>query len=174
MENLSFAGRQTKFNAGQLVLRDFVDSDFDHLARMEAEYYREIDTSEEFTNERFHEELMKAKCDPKQRLFIAQAGDDIAGFVHVEEYRENDGALGYISNIHVAKGYRGMGIAKHLLTTAEDYFKKKNIRRLQLEVEENNRAAMGLYLKNGYKLTRYDAPKDEFTPPGEYMEKELT
>jgi ribosomal protein S18 acetylase RimI-like enzyme len=156
------------------MLREFRDSDLGKLADMEAEYYREVDTAEEFCQERFYADIKKASTDPSQKVIIAQVGDDIAGFIVLEEYEEPDGRLGYISNIHVAKGYRGRGIGKHLLTIAEEHFKKKNIMRLQLEVVETNRSALGLYTKRGYKLTRYDSPKNEFTPPGDYLEKELT
>jgi ribosomal protein S18 acetylase RimI-like enzyme len=155
-------------------LRAFKESDLAHLVNMEAEYYREVDPTEEFSESKFYSEVSNALNSPRQKIFIAQVQGEIAGFIWLEEYDEEGGRLGYISNIHVAKHHRGKGLAKYLLKRAEDYFREKGIGRLQLEVVEGNKTAMNLYIRNGFKLTTYHQSKNEFTPAGDYLEKSLT
>jgi ribosomal protein S18 acetylase RimI-like enzyme len=157
-----------------LILREFRNSDLQHLAKLEADYYREVDTSEEYSESKFISEVFEAKNSPNHRIFVAQAEDEIAGFIWLQEYEENEGRLGYITNIHVVKKYRNRGIGKRLLRFAEDYFRRKGAVKLQLEVVDTNTPAISLYQKNGFKQVVYSQKLDDSTPAGDYWEKTLT
>jgi ribosomal protein S18 acetylase RimI-like enzyme len=163
-----------KAHLAEVEFRDCSEADFSEISQMEADYYKEVDPTEAYDEKRFHDEFWEAIRDPRKKIMVAHVNGMFAGFIWLEEYDEPDGTLGYINNIHVAKGYRNRGIAKRLLSRAEEHFKGRNVKRLQLEVVEGNKTAMSLYVKNGYRLTRYDAMKNEFTPAGDYLEKNLT
>ena len=156
--------------SGDVVLRDCSHSDFNLIAEMERSYYREVDPTEAFDEREFQKEFKSALSDPKSNIFVALVEGRFSGFIWLDEYDD----LGYITNIHVAKEYRGRGIGKRLLSAAEDYFRAKNKKRLQLEVVESNSTALNLYTRSGFKLTRYEAERDQYTPAGDYLEKSLT
>ena len=157
-----------QFNAAHPAVPELVgvgeysESDFLELARMEESYYKEVDTSESYDEIEFRDDVRKALQDPSQMIFVARVGSLIAGFIWLEEMALGSDTIGYISNIHVAKKYRQLGIAANLLNRAEEYFKKRRIKSIQLEVVQNNTPAIRLYLKTG------------FVPIGEYMVKSLT
>lgn len=143
-------------------LRDCLASDYPLLARWDSSYYDEVDRTEVFVERQFASEFKEALGDPKQKILVAQVGDNVAGFIWVEEMFEDGGPLGYITNIHIDKRFRNIGLAQYLLNVVEEYFRSRNIGRLQLEVCEDNTPARHIYLKNGY------------TQVGDYLEKTLT
>jgi len=141
---------------------------------MEAEYCREIDPSEPFNRSDFQKQVKETVVHPRDKILVLDVDGEIAGFLWLEEYDEEDGTTGYICDIHVDKKYRNKGFGKYMLATAEDHFKNRGIKRLQLEVAENNKPALNLYLKNGFELVRYPYNKNQYTPAGDYLEKKLT
>lgn len=57
---------------------------------------------------------------------------------------------GHITNIAVAKEYRGQGIGKFLMMGLIDYCKKQGIPNMTLEVRKSNIIAQNLYKKYGF------------------------
>lgn len=57
---------------------------------------------------------------------------------------------GQVTNIAVAKAYRGKGIGKALLAHILEYAKQTDIKMLFLEVRESNRVARKLYESYGF------------------------
>jgi len=62
--------------------------------------------------------------------------------------------LGHIISLAVDKYYRKSKIASSLLSKAIDTFKKNNIKKITLEVNENNKAAINFYKKFNFKVDR--------------------
>jgi ribosomal protein S18 acetylase RimI-like enzyme len=58
---------------------------------------------------------------------------------------------GYIEEVAVDKAYRRRGIAKKLLESALDYFKKKNLKYVSCKVELDNIPALKTWEKYGFK-----------------------
>ncbi len=56
-----------------------------------------------------------------------------------------------ILSIAVSKGYQGMGVSKLLLNDFIKYSKFNGIEKIFLEVKENNKIAISLYIKFGFK-----------------------
>jgi len=57
----------------------------------------------------------------------------------------------YISNIATYPSFRGMGLGTKLLTFSEDVAKNRKMKRLVLEVEKENKNAIRVYEKFGFK-----------------------
>lgn len=57
----------------------------------------------------------------------------------------------YISGMAAYSDFRGMGIGKHFLTMAEKRAKQQGHKKLSLIVVEENKIALNLYKKKGYK-----------------------
>lgn len=68
----------------------------------------------------------------------------------------------YISNIAVYPEFRGLGIGKELLLFTENIAKEKNLRKLSLDVEKENKNAIEIYknfgfiMNNEFNLTFHD------------------
>ncbi|MDX7998859.1 GNAT family N-acetyltransferase [Xenorhabdus sp. Reich] len=58
----------------------------------------------------------------------------------------------YLSILAVHPSCRNSGIANKLLLQAENKLKKDNFKKISLEVYKNNKIAIKLYEKNGFKL----------------------
>jgi ribosomal protein S18 acetylase RimI-like enzyme len=60
----------------------------------------------------------------------------------------------YIGNICVDKNFQGRGVGKFLLDNITSYAKKNNCKKIILDVSKENKIAIGLYKKMGFKITR--------------------
>jgi [ribosomal protein S18]-alanine N-acetyltransferase len=103
---------------------------------------------------------------------VAKANSVIAGFIIAQVEIENNTLYGHIITINVAPDYRRKGIASKMLKETEELLKQKNISECQLEVREDNSAALKLYQNSGYKkigrLEKYYGKKHGF-----YLKKSL-
>lgn len=58
--------------------------------------------------------------------------------------------VAYITSISVLNNWQGKGIALQLLNRFMDYAQQKGMHRVQLEVEKENKRAIGLYKRSGF------------------------
>jgi ribosomal-protein-alanine N-acetyltransferase len=82
---------------------------------------------------------------------VANVNNDVTGFIITQLELESDRLYGHIITINVAVAYRRKGIGTRMLSEIETILKQKGIAEIQLEVREDNSAALKLYQKNGYK-----------------------
>ena len=92
--------------------------------------------------------LDKFFCGGDDLIYIAEAGVDIAAFLSVEVYRDDDYI--YLDDLSVTEKYRGCGIGTRLIEAAQEYSRGLGISRIVLHVEKSNQGAHRLYLRLGY------------------------
>jgi RimJ/RimL family protein N-acetyltransferase len=88
--------------------------------------------------------------------FVAVAGDQIIGLIHVTPSRHGFGDLAML----VDRGWRGRGAGSALVRTAIDWARGQGLHKLSLEVFAHNEAAIALYRKSGFA--------EEGRRPGQY------
>jgi dTDP-4-amino-4,6-dideoxy-D-galactose acyltransferase len=81
-------------------------------------------------------------------IIIFSKDDKILGIVTV--YIKNN--QGYIGLFGIDEKMRGLGIGKHLLNAANNYFIDRNCKKAQVITQFNNKAACGIYEKCGFTL----------------------
>ncbi len=82
---------------------------------------------------------------------IAEANNDVAGFIIAQVEIEKETLYGHVITVNVSPAYRRKGIASRMLRETEDILKEKGIRECHLEVREDNSVALKLYQKSGYQ-----------------------
>lgn len=89
------------------------------------------------------EELFKEKhC-----IFCAKEDENIVAYISLGK----DGEIGFLA---VTKKFQGKGIANYLLKKVISFAKEKKMKRLYLDVKEENTAAIKLYLKNDFVIVK--------------------
>ena len=83
--------------------------------------------------------------------WTAEENGRLAGFVIVEWTRMLRGVVAYIQTIEVDPAFRRRGIARELLRLAEESAYQARATYIWLHVDENNAAAIALYLSCGYE-----------------------
>ena len=83
--------------------------------------------------------------------FVAVAGTEVVGALHVERSRHGFGELG----MAVAREWRGRGVGSALLAAAIDWARQQGLHKLSLEVFPHNAAAIALYRKFGFEEPDY-------------------
>jgi RimJ/RimL family protein N-acetyltransferase len=77
---------------------------------------------------------------------VAVAGDDIVGWLHVEQTPFGFGELGMM----VAREWRGRGVGSALVAAAIEWARERGLHKLSLSVFAHNTAAIVLYHKFGF------------------------
>lgn len=80
------------------------------------------------------------------RTFVAVAGTELVGELHVERTPFGFGEIGMM----VASGWRGRGVGTALLVTAIAWAREQGLHKLTLGVFPDNEAALALYRKHGF------------------------
>ena len=103
---------------------------------------------------------------------VARANSDIVGFIIAQVDLENERVFGHIITLNVPPAYRRKGVGSKMLREIETILKQKGITECQLEVREDNSAAIKLYQNSGYqkmgRLENYYGKKH-----GLYLKKTL-
>ena len=84
-------------------------------------------------------------------IYIAEVGVDIIGKVHLEVSNSND--VDGIFGLGVLPDYRGKGYGREILIGAIEKLKKRNSKKIMLQVEAKNNSALNLYKSCGFVET---------------------
>ena len=125
--------------------------DLERLYTIEKKCFKE----EAFTKE----QILQMLDDYNTVSLIARVKEEIAGFVIGMIYVERNTLHGHILTIDVDRPFGRKGIGTQLMKEIEGIFRRKGVKFLHLEVREDNKAAISLYIKLGYvtigKLNNY-------------------
>ena len=90
------------------------------------------------------------------RIFVAEVDGDVAGYVTIltkvssGELEDGDIEYGLVADLIVRQEYRGNGLGRRLLETAEDYASKHNVKWLRIAALADNHSAKELYSSVGF------------------------
>jgi ribosomal protein S18 acetylase RimI-like enzyme len=93
------------------------------------------------------ENLKAQALDPE--TYFAVAKDDLGNIVGLVTARKIDPETNYLSRLYVHPSCQRLGIGKRLLEAATTAF--PHAKKMQLEVEEENKKGLSFYLKHGFK-----------------------
>jgi len=126
--------------ASETILRPYRPSDFETLYRIDqACFPKGIAYS--------RAELKSyLRCDGSCCL-LAEVANKVAGFILTEQ----SGKLGHIVTLDVLEAYRRQRVGSSLLGAAEQKAASGGVRRMYLETATDNKAAIALWEKHGYR-----------------------
>ncbi|MBC7129732.1 GNAT family N-acetyltransferase, partial [Candidatus Bathyarchaeota archaeon] len=99
------------------------------------------------------QQIAQLISNPYAISLAAKHKGSIIGFV-IGILRHDGNPVGHILTIDVIPEYRRLGVGTRLLMKIERIFKEIGARKCQLEVREDNVAALRLYRKLGYRKIR--------------------
>jgi len=105
----------------------------------------EMPSNDQMTEKCFFDEF----AEKTRKYFIALDDGKVIGYIGLFDMVDDFNIIG----IAVKKNYRRQGIGARLLNVAILEAKKRNIKSLSLEVDENNKDAINFYSKLGFKVT---------------------
>ena len=103
-------------------------------------------------------EFMLARCaETAGRVFVAEAGGRVVGFVSVwarmksRAIEEREYEYAYVSDLVVLDGHRGRGLGRALLRSAEEHARREGATLLRIAVLARNAGALSLYESFGFE-----------------------
>jgi len=155
----------------KIEIRNYRKEDFDHLVIFMTDlqkYFSEIDTFQEqiafITKkdaERYIKQAFKDVADMDGVVYIAEHDGGIAGFVQGVIVKHSNDVMhnltheksieGWIGLLFTDPKVRNMGVGKQLLEKMKAYFSEKGCTSMRLKVSSNNKLAISVYDKYGFK-----------------------
>ena len=130
-----------------VLIRCAVETDFAALAKLG----REAMGYEESTEALVREKLQKVLKKDYERVFVAECGDAVVGFVHAQLYELlYYPAMVNILGLAVDAAYRRQGIAEKLMAAVEDWAVENGIKEIRLNSGISRTDAHRFYRKNGF------------------------
>jgi len=126
-----------------IIIEDASIRDLDRLFEIETQCFNE----EAFTRKQIAQLLRNYSA----ISLVAKENSKIIGFVIGMIYFDRKASVGHILTIDVFLADRRKGVGSKLLCTIEAVFKEKGVKTSNLEVREDNVAAINLYEKLGYQ-----------------------
>lgn len=135
-------------NDSEYILRDFEPADYNAVGQL----WNETGLGGNFRGDTIEVILRTLSMDGKLIVVETAIEKKIIG----TSWITTDGRRAYLHHFGIRQGFRGNGIAKTLLTESLKFAKEKGLQ-IKLEVHSNNKAAISLYQKYGFKyLGDYD------------------
>lgn len=105
----------------------------------------------DFPPEETMKKLKKRLADPSQKIFAAEAGGRVAGYIHARDYDVLYAPhMKNILGIAVAREYHRQGIGRALLTAVEDWAANTGAAGVRLVSGERRSGAHLFYTRCGY------------------------
>jgi phosphinothricin acetyltransferase len=139
---------------GKILIRDFREEDMEKILEYREEVAGISFPVMKFSKESSRKAMLKGLEKHPGSIRIAELDGKIAGFIIFRPKKLSLEESGSIESIFVHKDYRKRGIAKLLLETAEEWFRKKGIRHISATVTNTNLPSMELFSKSGYREKR--------------------
>jgi putative acetyltransferase len=106
-------------------------------------------------------------------LFVAESEYQVVGTYRLirKTYRQADTV--YIGGFAVARSHKGKGVGTAILNHIKKEATAKGVKRLELTVDSNNKAAIGLYEKAGFEKEGTIRKSYKLVSTGEYYDEYL-
>lgn len=92
---------------------------------------------------------------PRARVFVAEAEGDIVAWIAMLTRRGRSGLTGRLYTVAVSPSEAGRGLGRRLATHAVEALEAEGVRRIYLEVRQENHRAITLYESMGFRIVRH-------------------
>lgn len=141
-------------------IRKATDADTSSLTRLFLALYRELEQYDpsgkvKKNPQKYAEDYVQKRMgDERSVFFVLDGGKDIIGYVLASIKKRKNifvrKEYGYIYDLYVLPAYRGKMLAEKLIAAVEDFFNKKGIKEIELQVLCTNEPALRFYAKHGW------------------------
>ena len=155
----------------QITVREYGYGDFDSIVKFMMsmqKYFVELDQHREqkaFASKQKAEEYIRQALKDVDEMdgaiFIAESENQLAGFIQgvivkhkddvMHQLTRNKNIEGWIGLLFTDPQFRCRGVGTSLIKSMRNYFKKMNCSSVRLKVASNNRLAIKIYEKHGFK-----------------------
>lgn len=140
------------------MIRKFVPEDREDYIRFSTEFYNSSAVDKPVPREHFEngfDEMMRSDVYVQGYMLVCD-GKNVGYCVTMKTYSVEAGGITiWIDELFVLEEYRSKGLGRELFKYIEEHGDKK-LRRIRLEVEQENGRAISLYKKMGFDPAPYD------------------
>lgn len=112
------------------------------------------------TSKQIKEEFNGIFSNKRRVLFVFEENKEIKAYIMGTLIKNVYQCAGYIDDIFVGKDSRKKGFGRLLMKAFVDWAKSKKATKMRLGVRINNKKAISLYKKLGFKIKHYEMEKE--------------
>ncbi len=148
-----------KMKIRKATLKDFENY---KISRKESlEYYKEISNEKlKFSDKQIKKEFRDILSNTKRVLLIIEGDKKVAGFIIGTLNKNSYQCIAYLDEIYVDKNFRRKGFSRLLLNEFTKWSRSKNAKIIRIGVSVNNKKAIRLYEKIGFKIKHFEMEKE--------------
>ena len=153
-------------NWKQILIREATYSDLEKIKFLWLKLAEEMYKIEEYiypsreNAERWFLSVLSTLRERRGKVFIAQIGGEIVGFIYftysLEMFLDVSKRVAFISDMYVKPRFRRQGIGSLLMEKCLEELKNLDIKYVRLSVLSNNVLAIRFYEKHGFEICRYE------------------
>jgi ribosomal-protein-alanine N-acetyltransferase len=133
-----------------LLIRPMTEGDLDAVLALE----RQSDTAPHWSRDTYRVSIeIVETADLKRFAMVAEVDSEVAGFAIIRLVGGSNAADAELESIVVSSRWRGRGLGMSLLSEVCRRAKEKGCSQLDLEVRASNTAAIGFYVRAGFRET---------------------
>lgn len=139
-----------------IIFEKFKEENKEEYMEMSKEFYSSSAVSSSVPQQHFEDTFRLAiENSPFVDGYMFYSDDVVAGYALLSIGYSNEvgGMEIWIEEIFTVTSHRGLGIGNSFFEFVESNY--KDVKRIRLEVTKNNKKAIELYKKNGYKYVPY-------------------
>ena len=149
----------------EIIIRNAAYSDIDALVQLLKELFAiEADFSFDADKHRQGLQLMIDGCGKHKCIKVACAGRQIVGMYSAQTLisTAEGGVVAIVEDLVVQSRWRGNGIGRMLLDEITSWSNVRQLKRLQLLADSENKPALAFYRKNSWKPTQLICLRKQF------------
>jgi GNAT superfamily N-acetyltransferase len=134
---------------GEVVIRRFQASDFDHLSSLYMDFYNELRESQGQRlrlDEKEADRVARESLEGKSYVFLVESHRELVGFARVQFW---EGAY-FVREVFVKKPFRRKGVGSKLLASCEEFVLGNGETSIYLTVEPKHTVSIEYLIRNGY------------------------
>ena len=119
-------------------------------------FFNDTATTEIYTLS-LHDALpISQKLNKKNKIFFLKVDKKIVGYINFLFINGNGKKTSYLNDIVITEKFRGQGLGKYLMKEFIKISKDKKVDRIGLGARKENKFAINLYKKLGFKIIGYN------------------
>jgi ribosomal protein S18 acetylase RimI-like enzyme len=141
-------------------IRDFRPQDMEKIMEFTRRVMLENFPGCEFNGDVIRKSMERHLRVAPDAIKVLEVGGESAGYVWMKVVKSAAGVFGRLEQLFIEERYRKQGLGKRLVSVAEEYFRRKGLKKVKLTVTKENNSALSLYSSMGYEARRLVMEKD--------------
>lgn len=132
-------------------------TEYEKLRREAIKYITKISGLKiELSSKEIKKEFLSPNSNKNNKIFFLKSNEEIIGMLNILFIKNAGNKISYLNEITISDKHKGKGHGKYLVKKFIDFSKKEKANTIKLGTRIENKPAINLYKKLGFKIAGYN------------------